>query len=37
MPSSTGSISLGAQCSVDGVIFVRQVSLSDRCLSFATK
>ena len=37
MSLSTGSISLGARYSMDGVTFVRQVSPGDRCISSATK
>ena len=37
MSSSTGNISLGALCSMDGATFVRQVTPSDRCLSSAMK
>ena len=37
MPSSIGSISLGAWCSMDATTFVRRVSLGDRCLSSAMK
>ena len=37
MPSSTGSISLGARCSMDDAISIRLVSPGDRCLSFAMK
>ena len=32
---STGSTSVGARCSTDGVASVRLVSLGDRCLFFA--
>ena len=37
MPSSTGNISLGAQCSIDDVTFVRRVSPGDKCLSSAMR
>ena len=33
--SSTGSTSVGAQCSMDGATSIRLVSLGGRCLSFA--
>ena len=37
MPSSTGNISLGAQCSTDDATSVRRVSPGDKCLSSAMR